>query len=471
MNKPIRAQYYFYALLIALLYSTSALADVGTWWTAQSASVAPEGETTWVQMVAEEVLLVIEPLRTPPSQEWVRMDHLVRVRVEATFLMRNQGTETEAFDVWFPLTAGAIPDDPYVPSQVENFRAWVDDEPADVEEQPGRDLMGRQEQAPWATWPVTFPPGQDVTLRVAYETVPGEWGGWAIVYYVLETGAGWHGPIGAGTVTIRLPYDVTPQNVQLAEIRAAHTGPGRPFQVTVDGTDLVWRFTNLEPRPGPLWEDSPSADHDNLIVPIMEPSRWFAIEAARADAEANPASVAAQLRLAWALEAGAQRIKSFLHNETNTLLIEETDAAYRRALDLEPEHVDAHAAYLYWLAIFDLGEDFYTVLSRALELAPDDVRVMRLEQYREAWEQGDVLGVWDFALPPVAGPDSTAPIAQPAPTATSRVPPPPTPTTAPLPVATATPTPTPEPRALSRWPLYVGFLLVALILIILRVRR
>jgi len=319
-----------------LLHSSSAMADVGTWWTAQSASVAPDGESTQVQMVAEEVLLIVEPLDPPADQEWVRIDELMRIHVEAAFLMRNQGAETEAFDVWFPLTAGAIQDDnPIFPSRLENFRAWVDGDPVHVEEQPGRDLLGLRDEAPWATWAVSFPPGQDVTLRVTYDTYPVEWGGWAIVHYILETGAGWRGPIGEGSVTFRLPYEVTPQNVQLAEIREAYTGPDRPFEITVEDTDVVWRFTDLEPRPsGTLWEDSPLADTDNLILLMMKPADWLAIEAARADVEAHPESPDAHLRLAQALEAGAQTIKSALDTEANDLLLTEADAARQRALDL-----------------------------------------------------------------------------------------------------------------------------------------
>ncbi|HDQ70802.1 MAG TPA: hypothetical protein ENN19_01755, partial [Chloroflexi bacterium] len=338
-NWPVMRTWYYVvscALLILLLYPPSAIADVGTWWTAQSASVAPDGESTQVQMVAEEVLLIVEPLDPPADQEWVRIDELMAIHVEAAFLMRNQGTETEAFDVWFPLTAGALQDDNSIfPSRLENFRAWVDGDPAPVEERPGRDLLGLQDEAPWAAWPVVFPPGQDVTLRVTYDTYPAEWGGWAIVHYILETGAGWRGPIGEGTVTFRLPYEVTPQNVQLAEIREAYTGLERPFEIIVEDTDVVWRFTDLEPRPsGTLWEDSPLADTDNLILPMMKPTDWLEIEAARADVEAHPVSADAHLRLAQALEEGAQTIKSALDTEANDLLLTEADAARQRALDL-----------------------------------------------------------------------------------------------------------------------------------------
>lgn len=386
---------------ISILLSSPAVADVGPVWTAQGAGVAPGEEPTQVQMVSETVTITVEPLEPPADETWIRIDHLVTTHVDATFLMRNQGTETESLDVWFPLTTGAEYGEtvPY-PGQAEDFAAWVDGEPVEVEEAPGRDLLGFRKEVPWAKWPVTFPAGEDVELRVTYDTHPVDWGGWALGYYILETGAGWHGPIGEGSVTFRLPYQVTPMNVQLAEIREAYTGPNRPFDITVEGTGVTWHFTDLEPRPSEeLRTFEPSTDTDNVILPMMEPSAWLEIEAALAAAEEEPESVEAQLRLAEALQAGAQRVKYFLTTETNAALIERTDAAYRRAVELAPEDVDVLAAYLEWLAVpryheeggLALGEAYESVLSRARELAPDDRRVLQTERAVEQWRR-DVAG-------------------------------------------------------------------------------
>ncbi|MFW6135943.1 MAG: tetratricopeptide repeat protein [Chloroflexota bacterium] len=393
----LRACYLATCVLVALhLFPSPALADVGPVWTAQGAGVAPGEEGTEVQMVSETVMVTVEPLEPPSDETWIRMDHLVTTHVEATFLMRNQGTEAEELEVWFPLTTGAEYGEtvPY-PGQAENFEAWVDGEAVDVEEAPGRDLLGLRDEVPWATWSVTFPAGEDVELRVTYDTHPVEWGGWAVGYYILETGAGWHGPIGEGSVTFRLPYEVTPLSVQLAEIREAYTGPERPFEITVDGTDVTWHFTDLEPQPSEeLRTFEPSTDTDNVILPMMEPSAWAEIQAARAAVEEEPESVEAQLRLAEALEAGTQRVKYFLANETNLALIERTEAAYGRALELAPEDVDVLAAYLEWLAVprhqeggMAIGEGYETVLGRARELAPGDQRIARIEQRVEEWRQ------------------------------------------------------------------------------------
>ncbi len=209
-------------LLIGVPLAYPALAHVGPVWTAQGAGIEPGEEPTQVQMVSETVLVAVEALEPPSDETLIWMHQRVTTHVEATFLMRNHGTETQSLEVWFPLTTGAEYGEnvPY-PGQAENSRAWVDGESVEGEEAPGRDLLGVREEVPWARWSVTFPAGEDVELRVTYHTHPVEWGGCAVAYYILETGVGWHGPIGEGTMTFRLPYEVTPLNVQLAALREA----------------------------------------------------------------------------------------------------------------------------------------------------------------------------------------------------------------------------------------------------------
>ncbi len=132
--------------------------------------------------------------------------------VEATFVLRNHGAAAESFAVWSPLAAAPGADD-WGDDRVANFAAWVNGAPATISEQqcPGQ----RDRPASWATWPVTFPAGRDVTLRVTYDTQPVGYKPWGTFYYVLETGAGWWGTIGTGTVTVRLPYPVDANNTVL----------------------------------------------------------------------------------------------------------------------------------------------------------------------------------------------------------------------------------------------------------------
>jgi hypothetical protein len=426
-----------------------ALADAAPPWTAQGGAVTPGEEPTQVAMISETVTLIVEPL-APADPDTARADERMVAHVEATFLMRNRGTEAEALDVWFPTTSR----DDYgwdfsYPSPIETFRAWVNGEPAAVAEATGQDDHGTT----WATWPVTFPPGEDVRLRVTYDTHPIGWGPWGSLPYVLETGAGWRGPIGEGTITFRLPYEVTPMNVQLAEIREAYTGPDRPFEITVDGTDVSWHFTDLEPERSEHPWSMTGRETDNPTLTLLAPAVWAEIQAAQAHAEAHPDSVEAHLRLAEALERGTRRKATIFHNEANTLLIERTDAAYRRALELAPDDIDVLVAYLEWLVIqreqpwggATLGEDLDAVLSRALELDPDHTRVLETKAWVEHWRQEVAPNMPQPPTPTV--PASPTPTASPEPTATPR--PSRTPTQTPTPMETSTPTatatPTPPP--------------------------
>ena len=101
------------------------------------------------------------------------------------------------------------------------------------------------EQPPlWATWPVTFPPGETVVLAVSYDLRATGYMPYGEFVYILESGAGWWGTIGEGTITVRLPYDVNEFNVPPDSISPAMDD----FEIT--GTDAIWHFTDLEPTRG-----------------------------------------------------------------------------------------------------------------------------------------------------------------------------------------------------------------------------
>jgi hypothetical protein len=301
---------------------------------------------------------------------------------------------------------------------------------------------------------VTFPPGQDILLRVTYTTSPVGWGPWGTFHYVLETGAGWRGPIGAGTVTFRLPYEVTPLNVQLGEIREAYTGPDRPFDVTVSGTDVTWHFTALDPRRSEsILAFGLSPKMDNPALPMLDPAVWARIQAARADAEQSPDSVAAQKRLAEVLQEGIHRKHGIFATEANAAFVQEVDAAYERALELAPQDVELLIAYLEWLAVpreqadgtWVLGEHVDEVLARTLKVAPKHERVLQLQSWIE-YEQAHINKTTPTPTDPtptvqpsptlMVGPSSTRTL-DPQPAVTSTVTP--APTLTPVP---SSPTPT-----------------------------
>ncbi len=385
-------------------------------------SVGPGEAVTQVQMVSEEVLLVIEGRDTPEEELGELAADLMTGHVEAVFVMRNQGEAEESFDVWFPL---GVPDGYGEVTKVKDFQAWADGEPAQVSE------AGREGKwdfiVPWATWPATFPPGQDVVLRVTYDVLANGYRPYGTFPYMLETGAGWWGPIGEGTITFRLPYEVNETNTVLGP--DVYDGPQvdwlspDPRNYVVSGTDVVWRFSDLEP----------TAEH-NVQLTVLAPSVWGEIIAAREEAEANPDQVELQLRLARALNAALWFRYGLSPIGNSIALAEEAEAAYLRALELASEDIEIYVEYLRWLQLFPepglpvLPENMLPTLERALALAPDDERLLDMQE-------------WTAQLAPRSPRPTPPAVTLVSPTAT------PPPSATPTPTLTSTPAATPTKRA------------------------
>lgn len=317
------------------------------------------GFDTDVQMVSEEVLLVVSEA-DEPVDGWDTASNYMQGHVEATFWMQNQGEETESFEVWFPL---GVESGYSEISVVENFEAWVDEEAAQIghEELPGQwDGM-----VPWATWPATFPPGEAVTIRVAYDLRPTGYMPYGDFTYILETGAGWWSEIGEGTITVRLPYEANP-----------YTAPNYTKSPAIDnfkieGTDLIWHFTNLEPT-----------REENITVTVMAVSQGEAILAAEEAVTENPASADAYGKLARAQADGLQFKYGLVCCEP---LANAAIENFQRAWALDPDNAEVQIDYLdllvgLWFPYDETSysEDIPSLIASALSVAPDDEHLLDL---------------------------------------------------------------------------------------------
>lgn len=338
----------------------AALADAAPPPPPPGTSVDSGNPSTYVQMVSESVLMVIADNNKPPVyrkeglEERFYVADKMMAHTQGYFAMVNRGTATEKLDVRFPLGTG------YDQHEIDDFTAYVDGKiaPSTKVEQEGRI---------WAVWQATFPPNQTVNLGVDYEMYPYGGNSWGAFTYTLETGAGWYGPIGEGTITIRLPYDVSNQNSVLDEEYSDWTP--KPDTYTVSGTDVVWHLNDLEPT-----------EEDNISITVLAPTIWGQIRQAREKAQANPDSLDAQLWLARVLIKGVDRLYGGERPYCKHFA-EEAEAAYRRALQLAPNSLDVYLDYL----DFRSGASFYedrdyreqtcTVLEQALRVASDDPRL------------------------------------------------------------------------------------------------
>ncbi len=432
---------YWKGLLLTVCFlalSTPVLADTAPPWTAQGVTIEAGKTPTYVQMVSEEVSLKVEAVEITGERIKEHVEDEMIAHVDATFFMQNQGTESESFDMWFPITwydknmraAG----DRY--NVLATFQVWVDGVPATVGEGLGHDLLGGSDDVPWATWPATFPPGQTVTVRVTYDIHPTGYSKWGLFHYILETGAGWYGPIGAGTVTVSLPYAVEPGNTVTSfadtHYKFEYLG-GQLAPTQISGNEIVWSFKDLEP----------AAEH-NIAVMTLSPWAWADIVSAREAVTAQPESAEAYLALAQAYRNALPPGPSGYHviENENELWLTNTTDAYRRAAELAPEDTQILTTYLDWLWEFlpdyeKLMPAIAAILPQAQSLAPDHPFVAY------------------YSTKNLPTPEPATPTAQPAtPTPEPATPTAPaaTPTAAPAtpasPVATpAAPTPTATPAA------------------------
>jgi hypothetical protein len=336
---------------------------------------APGAELTQVRMLSETV--TVEVMDVDPPQ----------AHFNADFTLRNLGGNAESMAVRFPI---AVNDGWFNLVEIRNFEVRVAGQTVPFERIQGPEpLYGfEDESVPWAAFDVTFPPGEDVLISVAYDLDGTGYEGETNTrfYYILSTGAGWKGSIGSGEIILRLPYDANPQNVILSEYQDAPEFSGR---------DVIWSFSELEPTTG-----------DNLAFEIVKPQVWDSILAGLKAVGRNGNDGQAYGRLGQAYsQALFASTKGYPRTDAGASpLYAWSRQAYERAVSLEPQDGPIHASYAELLLDFHYWQYFqdttYTAdlhrglqeLEQANRLAPDDPLVQELIE-RYAYDYRDYIVV------------------------------------------------------------------------------
>ncbi len=382
--------------LLLLAFAGPARADAAPPLQPPGSNIAPGAETQ-VQMVAERVVVDVQSAEAGG------------VRVRADFTLRNLGSAGERMAVRFPLEHPTGMGDGYGRfPQVQGFAAEVNGQPVPVRTVAEPDTLGER-LIQWAAFDVDFPVGQDVAISVTYATsltgdhdakLTGYDG--AAVYYILETGAGWRGPIGTADIVLRLPYAVGPGNVFLAHF----TSPGGEYA----GSEVRWHRENLEPT-----------REDNWRAYMVWPDDWRRILDLQAETAARPGDVEARVELARAYRKVGSDKHAFVGSDYLADLSERTLA---EALALRPDSAALHAelAALRWWRLYyrypwvERGDPADPALApirseveAALRLDPQNPDAKRVARELAEW----------LGLTPTPEPSPTAaPEATPAPTAT-----------------------------------------------------
>lgn len=330
---------------LSLLQQDSASADIG--WppmypSGSSVGVTP-GEENMVRMVSEVVSLTIDEHEgKPPYDLGESPAAWMRGFVEAEFLMRNMGTEQQTFDVWFPLAATVRYKGLLVwwPENIlQDFKLWINDDPASFEQVNAPDVGDPKSESAWARFPITFPTGTDVVVRVNYTIYPSGRRPFGGFEYILQTGAGWYGTIGKATITVTIPDPVTAINVSLSgrSMEGLPIAP-QPAGFEINRNTIRWEMTDFEPT-----------EKDNIYVDVLEPGRYHDLVKARVKAASSPYSVDVQLALAAAIEKSILIGKTITQHGGGKDLAAQSNDCYRRALELSPNRADIYISYANWL--------------------------------------------------------------------------------------------------------------------------
>src|SRR6266540_3695399 len=260
VKRKLFSQMLILSVLISLFPFKDVHADVAPPQTPPGSNLNPVDETTQVRMMAETVILNI---RQDPQD-----DTSAIAETTATFTMRNLGTAEEKMQARFPLSFfggdsdgfGNFPEIDQIAVSVNGNSVATN-----LFMQPAMSSRGpayvERAEVPWASFDVTFPPGQDVAIEVAYTVRGFGYYPYEKFQYILETGAGWNDTIGSADIVVQLPYGASRFNVWLPDKSTgfSQTSPGS----ILAGNEVRWHFENLEPT-----------RESNIEVTIVTPALW-----------------------------------------------------------------------------------------------------------------------------------------------------------------------------------------------------
>ncbi len=320
-------------LLILILFvfpRSSVHADVAPPESPPGANLVPGSGATQVRMIAETVTLTISKDPVNPRE--------AIAKTQAVFTMRNLGDQEEKMRARFPLSffngnsdgMGNFPEIKSIAVKINGKTI-----PTKREMQPFfNSEMSYHERAeiPWTVFDITFPPAQDVTIEVAYPVNGFGYYPYEVFKYILETGAGWNGTIGAADIIIRFPYQVNQQNVWMKDVYgySAATSDG-----AISGNEVRWHFEELEPT----WEN-------NIMVVVVTPSLWEAILQETDTVTKNPNDGEAWGRLAKAYkEILLQKHGELRTDPAGREMYDLSKSAYEKCLALLPNDSLWHYGY------------------------------------------------------------------------------------------------------------------------------
>ena len=357
MLKTIRAILIGLILLSALLSPGPVRADIAPLRLPGGAALDPGDITTKVRMVAETVTLEV----APPNQE-----PFIEAQVSAEFTMRNMGDAPEQILVGFPLSCDwCMVDETGYPEEIDDLTVYVNTlQVATRREELTFQSSSQLLSVSWAVFNVTFPPGEDVFIRITY-TAGGtgeDSNSYRTFLYALVTGAGWYDTIGSVDIIARLPYPANELNTWFE--LSGLVGDSPAMIPTISGNELRWHFDDLEPT-------------DDFKLTIVHPWQWFSAQVEEENVRLNPQDGEAWGRLGRAYKQMMFLPKTIRTDPGGEALYARGVEAYQNATALLPDDPWWHAGYaellfshFYWVDYvgnWDRPVDDLSVLSQAVD--------------------------------------------------------------------------------------------------------
>jgi hypothetical protein len=170
------------------------------------------------------------------KDEVVKMDVQEKViKVDCKFLFHNSGPACtvrmgfpdQGLGAAEPYQGDPVPIGPGLKATFLTYDSWVDGKKVSTKLVPTNDRS-----LYWHTKTVTFKANSDCVIRDVYTLPPGaqmtsENGSYQQTYYVLHTGASWHGPIGRAEIIITFAPQVVSTPIQL---KALNSLPDKDLQ-------------------------------------------------------------------------------------------------------------------------------------------------------------------------------------------------------------------------------------------------
>ncbi|MGE5223677.1 MAG: hypothetical protein ACM3PY_14665 [Omnitrophica WOR_2 bacterium] len=290
------------------------------------------GDSTQVQMLSETVQIQVQPVAYQSRPRLAAEFALASVK--AGFVMRNQGQAAEQLQVRFPLMDPSGMGDGFGNyPEIQAIQVRVNEKSVTTSRMTSPTPNTWDKNAPpisWAAFTADFPPGRKVNINVQYNLQPTGYFPVAEFVYILETGAGWYGPIGSADLTLTLPYAVNSQDLVYGDYNTTSGGQA-------NGQSITWHYENLEPT-----------RDDNLRVDLVAPQVWMDVLQYRQAVQSDPSSANAWRTLAQAAGDAALDAsgKGWLRSDPGgQALALESMGAYEEVLALRPKDPNLWAEY------------------------------------------------------------------------------------------------------------------------------